>query len=102
MRHALSISLVVLLALASGCNQRKDTAQGESGTAEVSAEAAVNVTPERLGELGAKIRKTPDRASELLTEYGLNEKTFEAEIRKVTEDLEASKRYAAAYKKASA
>lgn len=101
MRHALSISLVVLLALASGCNQRNDTAQGESGTAEVSAQA-VNVTPERLGELGAKIRKTPERAKELLSEYGLNEKTFEAEIRKVTEDPEASKRYAAAYKKASA
>ena len=32
----------------------------------------------------------------------MTEKSFEVEIRKVTEDPEASKRYAAAYKKSSA
>jgi len=100
--NALTISFIVLLALASGCNQQKDKAQAESGTAQVTAQAAVSVTPEQLGELGARIRKTPDRADQLLGEYGLNEKTFESEIRKVTEDPEASRRYAAAYKKASA
>jgi hypothetical protein len=102
MRTTLAISFVALLAFAGGCNQHKDTARVESGTTEVSAQAATSVTPERLGELGAKIRKSPARSSELLAEYGLTEKTFEAEIRKVTEDPEASKRYAAAYKKASA
>jgi len=98
--HILTISFVALLAFAGGCNQKQDAVQTESGATEVN--AAVNVTPEQLGELGAKIRKTPDRSGELLVEYGLTEKSFETEIRKVTEDPEASKRYAAAYKKASA
>lgn len=101
MRNALAIPIVVLLAIASGCNQRSDTASVEPRS-EVTTKAAVNLTPEQLGELGAKIRATPDRSRELLSEHGLTEKTFEASIRRVTEDPDASKRYAAAYKKASA
>ncbi|MEO8382100.1 MAG: hypothetical protein ABI779_20735 [Acidobacteriota bacterium] len=106
MRNTLSISFVVLLALAGGCNQKNNAASPSTPGAQVATNtpgtADTAVTPERLGELGAKIRKTPDKAQDLLTEYGLTEKTFEAEIRKITEDPEASKRYAAAYKKASA
>ena len=100
MRSTLTITLVLLLALAGGCNQKKaTTAETESQTQVSTAKA---MTPEELGELGAQIRKNPDRTAELLKDHGMTEKSFEAEIRKVTEDPDASKRYAAAYKKASA
>lgn len=102
MRSTLAISLVVLLAFA-GCNQKnQQTASVESPQTEATAKAATPMTPEELGELGAQIRKNPDRTAELLKDHGMTEKSFEVEIRKVTEDPEASKRYAAAYKKSSA
>lgn len=104
MRTTLSISLVVLLALV-GCGAKDKQTAGTSAPASPQTQVATNasatpLTPEELGELGAKIRKTPERANELLRDRGLTEKTFETEIRKVTEDPEASKRYAAAYKRA--
>ena len=102
MRSTVAISLVVLLAFACGGKDHKSASVEQSQTKIGTANAAATpLTPEQLGELGAKIRKTPDRADELLRERGLTEKSFETEIRKVTEDPEASKRYAAAYKRAS-
>lgn len=103
MRNVLSLSLIALLAFAGGCGQKKDTAStGTSADTAAAAKTAQQLTPEQLGELGAKIRKTPDRSRELLSEHGLTEESFESQIRKVTEDPDASKRYAEAYKKASA
>ena len=104
MKHAL-IALMVLLTFAGGCGQNKpaSVASTEPQPAAVTADAKEqNWTPEQLGELGAKIEKTPDQASALLSAQGLNEKTFEQQIRKITEDPQASKRYAAAYEKARA
>jgi hypothetical protein len=103
MRTTVAVSLVVLLAFA-GCGAKDKQAANKSGEPSQTQQVATNatpLTPEELGELGAKIRKTPDRANEILRERGLNEKSFETEIRKVTEDPDASKRYAAAYKRAS-
>lgn len=105
MKNALALSLVVLLAIAGGCS-KKDVAGVETSTvatteASTTTNAAEQLTPEELGELGAQIRKSPDKARELLSEHGLDEKSFESQIRKVTEDPDASKRYAEAYKKAS-
>jgi len=106
MRSVLVTSLIVLLVLAPGCAQReKETAKvDEKGTTveKTSYESTEVLTPEQLGELGAQIKKSPDRAKELLSQHGLDEKSFEAQIRKITEDPEASKKYAEAYKKASA
>lgn len=106
MRTASTLMFIVLLALAGGCNDDPATtaAAGNDSApaASVQAQAAQELTPEQLGELGAEIRKTPDRATELLTARGLDQQSFEAQIRKVTEDPDASKRYAAAYRKASA
>jgi hypothetical protein len=62
---------------------------------------ATPLTPEQLGELGAQIRKEPARAQELLASHGLNAQSFEKAIRDVTENPDASKRYAEAYRKAS-
>ena len=104
MKSTMAMSLVVLLAFA-GCganDERKASTDASSSQTQVAANAAATpLTPEELGELGAKIRKTPDRAKEILRERGLDEQSFETEIRKVTEDPAASKRYAAAYKRAS-
>jgi hypothetical protein len=99
----MAISLVVLLAFACGGHDNKTASTGstQAKVESTQALAATPLTPEELGALGAQIRKTPDRANDLLRQRGLDEKTFENEIRKVTEDPDASKRYAAAYKRAS-
>jgi hypothetical protein len=100
MRNALALSMVVLLAFAGGCAKTgHDDAAKSAATDEVK---AAELTPEQLGELGAQIKKSPDRAQELLSQHGLTEQAFESQIRKVTEDPDASKRYAEAYRKASA
>ena len=106
MRNALALTMIVLLAFAGGCKQTNSdqpasvAASGETPAATQA--TASELTPEQLGELGAQIRKTPDQANQLLTQHGLTPQTFEAQIRKVTENADAAKRYAAAYRKASA
>ena len=97
------MTLTVLLALAGACKQ-KETASvsSEPKSTVATTETKQALTPEELGELGAKIEKSPDQAQTLLSEHGLDEKSFEQQIRKITEDPEASKRYAAAYEKAKA
>lgn len=97
------IAMTVMLALAGGCKQNETASVSSSEPKAVAtAETKQALTPEELGALGAKIEKSPDQASALLSEHGLNEKTFEQQIRKITEDPEASKRYASAYEKAKA
>jgi hypothetical protein len=86
------------------CNQNTasksevNTSESTKGTTVASHE----MSPEQLGELGAQISKDSSKAKELLSQHGLDEKSFEAKIRKVTEDPEASKRYAAAFEKGKA
>jgi hypothetical protein len=105
MRQTLALTIVVLLAFAGGCGQdtkdKTSVAAGEQSKA-ASAQASNELTPEQLGELGAQIRNDPGRAEALLTQHGLTKESFEAQIRKVTENPEASKRYADAYRKGSA
>ena len=98
MRTALFLSIALLVTLASGC-ERDEYLGGTKASESV---AAKDLTPEQLGELGAKIKKAPDQASELLSAHGLTQESFEAAIRKVTENPEASKRYTEAFNKASA
>lgn len=97
-----TFALVLMLALAAACsNEQKATNTTEATAPQATANAA-DLTPEQLGELGAQIRKEPSRADELLAQKGLNAATFEKAIRDVTENPESSKRYAEAYRKASA
>ncbi|MFP5246168.1 MAG: hypothetical protein ACLGH0_05695 [Thermoanaerobaculia bacterium] len=105
MRYALTFTMILLLALAGGCKQNDQAASTNVPANEQPAKVAQathEMTPEQLGELGAQIRKTPDRAEALLTQHGLTKESFEAQIRKITENPDASKRYAEAYRKASA
>jgi ABC-type glycerol-3-phosphate transport system substrate-binding protein len=96
-----AISLLLSLTLVAACGGREKTASTAT-PAQASASAAVNLTPEQLGELGAQIQKNPDRAQELLKHHGFTPESFEVAIRKVTENPDASRRYAAAYRRASA
>ena len=104
MRNAITLTMVVLLALAGACrqNENKAASVAASGEPQAVAQSGHELTPEQLGEIGAQIRKTPDHANELLSKHGLTPQSFEAQIRKITENPDASKRYAAAYRKASA
>lgn len=101
MRNAAIFTLLLALTLAGACNQKST----ESASAPVQQEPVAqtaNLSPEQLGELGAQIRKNPDRANQFLTQHGLTRESFEKAIRDVTENPDASRRYAAAYKKAGA
>lgn len=96
MRHALSITLIAFV-LAAGCkkNEKAVVTSPGPGTAVVASQP----TPEELGKMGAEIKKEPSKAHEILAAHGMDEKSFETAIRRVTEDPAASKRYAAAFKK---
>lgn len=97
--RATLIGIAVALLLAGGCKQKS------AQTGSVSGDQALtqsSLTPEQLGEIGAKIKKQPSEAKKILADHGLTEESFERAIRKVTEDPQASKRYAEAYKRASA
>lgn len=97
MRSATVLSIVLSLILATA--RRRDAAPQPSSSAQPAAAAkATALTPEQLGTLGAEIQKQPERADELLAKNGLDRESFERQIRKVTEDPEASKRYATAFR----
>lgn len=101
MRKTFIALAVFSLILGGGC-RRESTSTSDAAQPGRSASATHDMTPEQLGELGAQIRKQPERADEILSQHGMNRETFEQAIRKVTESPEASKRYAVAYRKASA
>lgn len=97
-----TIFLLVLALVACNADKQQSAANNSSTPAQPAAQASMQLTPEQLGELGAQIQRNPDRANELLTHHGLTPRSFEKAIRDVTENPDASKRYAAAYRKASA
>ena len=106
MRKISMIIAALALVAAFGCknqNQQATTENTPSATTNVSqASSSSSLSPEQLGELGAKIKKHPGEAQKLLSEQGLTEQAFEQQVRKVAEDPAASKRYAQAYKHARA
>jgi len=100
----ITMALALSLALVA-CSDRKDSAQpaASAGAAvDTPSVAAQELTPEQLGEIGARISKDASQSKQILSEHGLDEKSFEEKIRKVTEDPEASRRYAASFEKAKA
>jgi len=103
MKSALFATLILAVALVSGCKQQQNAASTPAtSNDQTSATASTNMSPEQLGELGAQIKKHPKDANKLLSDHGLTEASFEKAIRQVTQDPDASKRYAAAFKKAKA
>lgn len=101
MRKATIILSMLMVVTVASCSREQQSAGNGTASVPSSAVASVNLTPEQLGELGAQIKKEPAKADELLAQRGLNQQTFEEAIRRVTEDPEASKRYAAAFRKSA-
>ncbi|HEY3056405.1 MAG TPA: hypothetical protein VGK31_10800 [Thermoanaerobaculia bacterium] len=98
-----SIAIAALaLVLAFGCKNQSTTTASTPANNNPTSVSQNSLSPEQLGELGAKIKKNPNDAQKLLSEQGLTEESFEKQIRQVAQDPDASKRYTAAYKKASA
>jgi len=96
-----TISVVIAalsMVVAAACNNNATSNPQASGPAVA---AAQRLSPEQLGALGAKIRKHPADAQKILSGEGLTERSFEQAVRKIAESPDDSKRYAAAYKKAS-
>jgi hypothetical protein len=97
-----TMALVLSCALVACSEKKADSKAAAGAAADVPAIASQEMTPEQLGELGARISKNSAQAKQILGEHGLDEKSFEQKIRKVTEDPAASRRYAAAFEKAKA
>ncbi len=97
-----TMALVLSCALVACSEKNADSKAAAGAAVDPPAVTAQELTPEQLGELGARISKNAAQAKQILAEHGLDEKSFEQKIRKVTEDPEASRRYAAAFEKAKA
>ena len=95
------VAAIVFLLLLTACGNHEKAATTASTSSQPAATAS-SLTPEQLGELGAKIHNEPARADELLSQHGLTMEAFEKAIRDVTESADASKRYAKAYEKVRA
>ncbi len=95
------IAVLISAALLAGCQNEGTAVKADEPAVETNAAAEVNLTPEQLGEVGAQIAKNPENAKSILEARGLNEASFEKAVREVTEDPEASKKYAEAYKQHS-
>lgn len=94
-----TLCLTVMLSFAA-CQQKQQSATAATPAPAASAVTAQTMlTPEQLGELGGLIKNNPDRANELLAQHNMTRESFEKAIRDVTENVDASKRYAAAYRK---
>jgi hypothetical protein len=103
MSRTIVAALCLLGTLSLPACRQKQTVAATSDTRNTTAvTTAQPLTPEQLGELGAQIRKEPARGEEILAQHHLTHEAFEKAIRAVTEDAAASKRYAEAYRKASA
>jgi hypothetical protein len=99
----LLIATIALTLSLTACQNDKRVADSAApaGQPAAATQQQASLTPEQLGELGAKIRQSPDNAQQLLAQHNLTAESFEAQIRAVTENAEASKRYSASYTAAS-
>jgi len=104
MRNAMLMTALALL-LTIGCNQQPastaSTSNSNANNTTTAATASSNLSPEQLGELGAQIKKSPSDADKLLSQRGMDEKSFATAVRKVSENPNDAKRYADAFKRAS-
>lgn len=89
-----ALILPILLVLGSAC------AEGGGGPASSQPATAAGLSAEELGVVGAEIRRSPERAAQILAERGLDEERFEEAIREVSSDPEASARYHHAFQQA--
>jgi hypothetical protein len=96
-----SILALTLLMATVACKNNTTTPATSSTTSSDTAvtSSTPTLTPEQLGEIGASIKKHPSDGAKILSDHGMTQDQFERAIRQVSSDPEASKRYAAAYKR---
>lgn len=95
--------VLVLLVVGAACkNESSSSAESVSTHDTATTVTQSALTAEQLGELGAQIKKSPADAEKILSDHNLTQQSFEDQLRQVAQDPAASKRYAAAYKKAGA
>lgn len=92
----------ILILLLAACGRDSEPAATSTTSSETTSVSSATLTPEQLGEIGAQIRKDPSSADAVLSRHGMTREAFEKAIRDVTEDPEASRRYAEAYRRGSA
>jgi hypothetical protein len=104
MKSSIIVLAGLALILTFGCKNESTTTSSSAApdTEASSTVAQTSMSPEELGELGAQIKKSPNDAQKILSDHNLSEQSFEQQVRQVAQDPAASKRYAAAYKKAGA
>lgn len=96
---AIAIGALTLLLL-SACSDRQTVSRSTS-TQPAGTTVATTTSPEDLGQIGAEIKARPAEAKDILSRHGMTEESFEQAIRTVSSDPGLSRRYAAAYNKAS-
>ncbi len=102
MRKLLAPIVGLMLVIAAGCKGTPSSTAASNGTtANVEQSSSASMSPEDLGALAAQIKKQPNDADKLLADHGLNEQSFAAAVRKVSENPTDAKRYTSAYKSAS-
>lgn len=70
---------------------------GATGEDPEAAGAAAELSPEELGELGARLEQEPSRAEEILEEAGLSWEELESAVRAVSADADTARRYTEAF-----
>jgi len=61
---------------------------------------SVELSPEKLGRIGAKITRSPDSKPAILSKHGLTPEEFTRAIRNISSDVELSRRYHEAFRNA--
>ncbi len=84
---------VTMLLLGAACGGEQESV----AVIDSPAEEVVALSPEKLGQLGVQLEAEPDRIEEILAEQGLTLDTYEAAIRRITENPGDARRYAEAY-----
>jgi hypothetical protein len=98
MRNSI-LALTLLMAIVACKNNTTTPATSSASGNTAVTTSAPTLTPEQLGEIGASIKKHPSDGPKILSDHGMTQDQFERAIRQVSSDPEASKRYAAAYKR---
>lgn len=101
MKYIAATAMALLLLGACKEKTTQETVATPTTTSSTSTTVVTNMSPEELGQIGAELKKKPGEAKRILSEHGLDEASFEKAIRKVSSNVDDSRRYAAAYKKAS-
>lgn len=76
------------------CQTAEEPAGGQESV------SAAELSPAELGEIGAELDQSPDRAEEILREKGIDPDEFGAAVREIAADVDAARKYSRAFAEA--